>query len=277
MRHADSVGSLAWVCVTGVALGANRAVHLVVPPPVHKDIATMPQIADPADDAERRINAALKRLDVSVLRAARDCKGGGWQRSVDVPMRGPGFLSLTITDTMFCDGSAHPDSGTFAIVYDLATGKPVDWTHLLPASPTGTVALQEQADGTKVVTLASRRLFELYMAGYGASEAPRNNLAECKQPHTDEATDGPPAMMVWLDAKRGGLAVQVGLPHVEQACEAPVVIPASMLRAEGVQPALLKAFDSEPRTQPCAGRRVSRTDQCPSRALIRPAASPACP
>jgi hypothetical protein len=238
---------LASVCATAIALGADRTVHLVVPPPVHKDIAAMPQIADPSDDAERRINAALRRLDISVLRASRDCKGGDWERSVDVPMKGPGFLSLTITDSMFCEGSAHPESGTFSIVYDLATGKPVDWTHLLPVSLTGTVALEEQADGTKVVTLASKRLFDLYMAGYGAGAAPRSDLEECKQALAGEATDGPPGMLVWLDSKRGGLAVQVSLPHVEKACEEPVIIPAAMLRAERAQSALLKAFDNEQR------------------------------
>ena len=109
----------------------------------------MPLIADPVDDAERGINVALKRLDLNVLRAVKDCKGGDWERSVTVPMRGPGFLSLTITDSMFCKGSAHPDSGTFSIVYDLTTGKPVDWTQLLPASLTGTVVLEEQGDGTR--------------------------------------------------------------------------------------------------------------------------------
>jgi hypothetical protein len=49
-------------------------------------------------------------------------------------------------------------------------------------------------------------------------------------------------MMVWLDAAGGGLAVQVSLPHVVASCEAPVVVPAATLRAEGAQAALLKAF-----------------------------------
>jgi hypothetical protein len=247
MRHVGSAVLLAWVCVTAAALAADRAVHLVVPPPVSKDIAAMPQIADPVDDAERRINAALKHLDLNVLKASRDCKGGDWERSVDVPMRGPGFLSLTITDSVDCEGTAHPDSGTFSIVYDLVTGKPVDWTQLLPASLTGTVALNEQGDGTKVVTLASKRLFDLYMAGYGAGGTPRSDLQECKQALLDAATDGPPGMMVWLDAPGGGLAVQVGLAHVEKACEEPVVIPAAALRTEGARAALLKAFDAKQR------------------------------
>jgi hypothetical protein len=245
MRRSGSAALLAWVCAMGTALGADRTVHLVVPPPVLKDVAAMPQIADPADDAERHINAALKRLDLNVRKAAKNCKGGDWQRSVDAPMTGPGFLSLTITDSWYCEGAAHPDSDTFSMVYDLATGKPVDWTHLLPASLTGKMALEEQADGTRIVTLASKRLFELYTAGYGAGEPPSDELKECKQALLDEATNGPPGMMVWLDAKGSGLAVQVSLVHAEKACEEPVVIPAAVLRAEGAQPVLLNAFDAK--------------------------------
>jgi hypothetical protein len=162
-------------------------------------------------------------------------------------MRGPGFLSLTVTDSVFCDGNAHPDAGTFSIVYDLATGKPVDWTKLLPASLTGTVALEDQGDGTKVVTLASKRLFQLYMAGYRAGEAPSSDLDDCRESLQATAADDAPGMMVWLDAKAGGLAVEVSLAHVVQACEEPVVIPAATLRAEGAQETLLKAFDATQR------------------------------
>ena len=242
MRHVAFAVLLAWVCATGSALAADRAVSLVTPPPVHKDIAAMPQIVSPVDDAERRINAALKRLDASVSKAAKDCTGDGWERSVQAPMAGPGFLSLTVTDSVFCEGNAHPDSGTFSIVYDLASGKPVDWAQLLPASLTGKQSLEEQGDGTKIVLLASARLFELYMAGYRAGEPPSDDLEECRESLRDTASDGPPGMMVWLDAKQGGLVVLVSLAHVVQACEEEVVIPAAVLQKEGARPALLKAF-----------------------------------
>ncbi|WP_271025248.1 hypothetical protein [Rhizobium sp. RCAM05973] len=90
---------LAYACMAGPTLSADRPVHLTVPSPVGKDIAAMPQLIAPVDDAEHRINTALKRLDLNVLKASKDCKGGDWQRSVDVAMRGPGFLSLVITDS----------------------------------------------------------------------------------------------------------------------------------------------------------------------------------
>lgn len=245
MRSRTVAFLLGLICASGTAVAADRAVHLVVPPPVLKDVDAMPQIAAPADDAERRINAALKRLDLNVLKAVKGCKGGDWSRTVDAPMTGPGFLSLTVTDSFYCNEAAHPNAATFSIVYDLATGKPVDWAHLLPPSLIGKQSLEEQSDGTRIVTLASKQLFDLYMAGYRAGEAFSSDLDDCKQALRDEGTDGPPGMMVWLDAKGGGLAVQVPLPHVVQACEDPVVIPAAVLKADGAQPALLKAFNAK--------------------------------
>ena len=249
MKRFGSAVLLVCVCAAGASRAADRAVHLRVPPPVAKGIAAMPQIVDPADDAERRINAAVKRLDVSVANAARDCNGHDWQRSIDVPMRGPGFLSFVVTDSWICEGTAHPDSETFSIVYDLVSGRPVDWAHLLPASLTGKQALEAQMDGTKIVTLASERLFQLYMDGYGAGQASGADLDACKQALKEAASDGPPAMMVWLDGKQHGLAVEISdLPHAVAVCETPVTIPATVLRAEGAQPALLTALDG--RTRP---------------------------
>lgn len=51
----------------------------------------MPQITDPVDDAETRINAALTRLDESVRKAAEGCKSfdgkpGSCERTIEVPI-----------------------------------------------------------------------------------------------------------------------------------------------------------------------------------------------
>jgi hypothetical protein len=232
------------------ARAADRPIQLQTPPPVAKEAAAMPLIANPSDDAERRINAALKRLDANLSKAIRDCKGqdgrpGGWVRSVEATMRGPSYLSYVIRDTSFC-GGAYPSIGTMAIVYDMRTGAPVDWTRLLPPSLTGQVALAEGRDETKVVTLASPRLYSLYFAGYDrasrmpGSDLPAENLADCKE--AVQQTADPPAMMVWLDAKAGGLAVQFDLPHVVQACAVPVVIPVAALRADGAKDSLINAI-----------------------------------
>ncbi len=225
---------------------ADRAVHLRVPPPIRHNVASMPQIVDPADAAENRINTQLHRLDVTVGKAVGACKlsngkPGDWQRTIDVPMRGPGYISFVITDSLYC-GGAYPDTSTMAIVYDLRTGAPVDWTQLLPASLTGKVELQEGADGTRMVTLAAQRLFALYLDGYHPSDD--SAADQCKQAIQDFAGGDAPAMIAWLDARTGGLAVLLGLPHVVQACEAAVVIPIATLRAEGAQPGLVDAIQA---------------------------------
>jgi hypothetical protein len=239
MRVHCFLAAAACLLAAPISAAAERAVTLATPGPVRGNIAAMPQIADPSDEAERRINAALQRLDINVLKAADDCKGGDWTRVVDAPMRGPGFLSLVITDSYSCDDAAHPDASTASIVYDLASGKPVNWAHLLPPSLTGKQDLADEG-GSKFVTLASKKLFALYMAGYTDGGATGQDLQQCKDA-LKESGD-PPAANVWLDAKAGGLAVEIELPHAVAACEDVVVIPADRLRAEGAQPALLKAL-----------------------------------
>jgi hypothetical protein len=88
----------------------------------------------------------------------------------------------------------------------------------------------------------------LYLAGYDrAIRMPEANIDKtdregCKDAVRENADS--PAMMVWLDAKQGGLAVQFDLAHALQACAAPVVIPVATLRADGASPALLNAIEA---------------------------------
>ena len=98
-----------------------------------------------------------------------------------------------------------------------------------------------------MVTLASPLLFSLYLSGYDrAIRMPGNDIAAedidgCKEAVRAEAN---PPMMVWLDAKSGGLAVQFDLIHAVQACAVPVVIPLAVLRANGANAALLEAIEA---------------------------------
>ena len=235
---------------TAGAEAADRPVRLTVPPDLGKDLSAMPPIAGPVDAAETAINAALRRLDGKVVKAAAECRSDGgknawWERHVDAAMRGPRFLSYAVTDNVFC-GGAHPSVGTWSIVYDLTSGAPVDWTTLLPDRLTGTVALAEQADGVKVVTLASKRLHALYLERYRPDAAGSKDDAdrECREA-VSEASDGkPPAMMVWLDARQDGLVLQFDLAHVVQACADAVVIPTEILRKEGAARVLTDAIDA---------------------------------
>jgi hypothetical protein len=224
------------------ASAAFSTLQLQSPSPIAKEAAAMPLIVNPSDDAERRINAAVKRLDANLRKAIRECKGPNngtpnWVRKIEPTMTGPSYLSFVTRDTSFC-GGPYPSIGTMAIVYDLRTGAPVDWTRLLPPSLTGQVAL---------VTLASPRLYSLYLSGYAhalqmaGNDIAAEDLASCKEAVQETAN---PPMMVWLDAQSGGMAVQFDLSHAVQVCAVPVVIPVAVLRAEGANPDLLDAIDA---------------------------------
>ncbi|MGU3403826.1 hypothetical protein [Methylobacterium brachiatum] len=232
------------------AAAADRIVQLK-PGNAGPDIDALPQIVDPVDEAERKINAAVKRIDAHVRKAAQTCKQEGgkyasWDRSVQTPMRGPRFLSYVINDSWSC-GGPHPNNSTTAIVYDLTTGAPVDWTTLLPPALTGKVVLEAQADGTRMVALSSKRLHNLYLQAYRpktGKSAEDTDDKECREAVTETFSGEPPAMTVWPDAETGGLAVAFDLVHAVQACADTVVIPTSTLRREGVQALLTDAIDA---------------------------------
>ncbi|WP_375382954.1 hypothetical protein [uncultured Sphingomonas sp.] len=232
--------------LVAAVIAVAAPVRVAVPPPVRPGIAAYPRIAVPADDAQRRINAAVLRLDARVRTAARACltgtgtHPGDWQREVNVTMRGPEFLSYLTSDDVDC-GGAHPNTALAAIVYDLRSGAPVDWTTLLPTSLTGRLGLIDGEDEVKMVTLASPRLNALYRAGYdhGGDAAEEK---ECRTVIADEMRSGPVPMIAWLDAKAGELAVQFDLSHAEEACAETVMIPAATLRREGASLRLLDAL-----------------------------------
>ena len=230
---------------------ADRTVRVRSPSDLAKNLGSMPRIVEPRNAAERKVNAAVARLDASVRKASTACrKDGGarssWERNVSVPMRGPRFISYRITDNVFC-GGAHPSVGTMAIVYDLATGLPVDWSILLPLSFTDKVTLSTAMDGTRTVTLESKRLHALYLERYRPKTGKPNVDApddECRDAVTQAGNGEAPGMIVWLDAKQGGLAARFEVSHAVQACVDDVVIPSATLRAEGAEPVLIGAIEA---------------------------------
>ena len=232
------------------ALAAEMPIRMTTPTSIAHEVAAMPRIAEPTDEAQRTINAAVARLDGGVRKAIADCRAQGgkdadWSRGITTPMLGPRFLSYVISDSRFC-GGAHPDTSTMSIVYDLQSGKPVDWTKLLPPALTGKLALADGMDGTKMVTLSSPTLYALYLTGYrhSAEDASHQEDRDCHDAVAQADASSPPTMMAWLDAKAEGLAVQFDLAHVVQACADPVVIPMAALKVLGAQPVLTDAIAS---------------------------------
>jgi hypothetical protein len=240
------VGALAFSLVAGKLAAAERIVDIQKPSALGKDQDAYPRIVAPADEAEQRINAAVARLDARLVKGVAECgRNGGrnaeWTRTVEVTMRGPRYLSYSITDNASC-GGAHPDIGDTAIVYDLTTGAPVDWSQLLPPQLVGTVALSETMDGTKMVTLQSKRLYELYMQQYRLGSHASDK--DCIEAVEEAGADGPPAMTPYLDAQTGGLGIEFDMAHAVEACADQVVLPLATLRAEKTPELTLKAIEA---------------------------------
>ncbi len=240
------MAALAFSLAAGDVAAAERMVNIQKPPALGKDRDAYPHIAAPADDAELKINAAVSRLDARLVKSVAECRknggrGANWSRKIEVTMRGPRYLSYTITDNADC-GGAHPAIGATAIVYDLTTGAPVDWPQLLPPQLVGAVALNETMDGTKMVTLQSKRLYELYMQQYRLGS--RAGDKDCIEAMQEAGADGPPAITPYLDARTGGLGIEFDVAHVVEACADPVVLPLATLRAEKTLERTLKAIEA---------------------------------
>jgi len=237
---------LAFSLVAGDLAAAERIVGIQKPPPLGKDRDAYPRIVAPADEAERRINAAVARLDARLVKSVTECsKSGGrnadWTRTIVVTMRGPRYLSYTITDNAYC-GGAHPDIGNTAIVYDLTTGAPVDWSQLLPPQLVGEQSLDETMDGTKMVALHSKRLHELYMQQYKLGGHAGDK--DCIEAMEEAGADGPPSITPYLDAQAGGLGIEFDVAHAVEACAEQVVLPLATLRAEKAPELTLKAIEA---------------------------------
>ena len=218
---------------------ADLPVTLKSLPPLAKDVAAFPRIAAPADAAAQRINLALDRQDKVVKSAAKDCPHDGWSRDITVAMRGPRYLALTAQDSWEC-GGAHPDASRLVLVYDLATGSPVNWARLLPATMIQSATLDTAGDGTRIGVIQSRALQDDYVKA--RTSDPKDPLdPDCK----DVVQDPDLKFNLWPDAQAGGVRIEPeGLPHVVAACGDSVPIPTAVLRKMGVQPALLDAIDS---------------------------------
>ena len=206
-------------------------------------LAAMPRIARPADTAERRVNAALDRLDRTVRKALAVCRSDQahqafWQRTVEVPMRGPRFLLLVVADDVDC-GAQHPYASTMAVVYDLRTGRPVDWAVLLPAELAAGRVLAEGRDGTRTVRLTSSRVRDLFLRFYDHGEA--DAASDCKGVVTRATAEGF-AASAWLDGKDGNLVLQTDLAPFVQSCADPVFVPVATLRELGARTELVDAL-----------------------------------
>lgn len=223
------------------ALAAAPGLALKPRPDLAKDNEALPRISAPSTAATARINKALDRLDDSWRGFMKDCaasargqeQSGYTERSVETVFTGPGFVGLVVRTGDFC-GGAHPNTGGLALVYDLDSGRPVDWVKLLGPHFAATGSLETFTDGTKVGLVDSERLRALYLMHVQAQVEP-----DCLEVLNTDSY----AFMVWPDAKTHSLKLEpFGFPQVTAACAETVALPVNELRAFQVDPRLLSAI-----------------------------------
>jgi hypothetical protein len=235
------------ICLTLVAAlvaGAGAAaqeggVDLIAQKPLAPNLAAFPRLAA-ADGPWQRINQSLAKADARVRDAGEGCHAdavaanvpdGGWQRSVAVVMRGPGYLSLVATDSWYC-GGAYPDTNRFALNYDLKTGSPLNWARLLPKALVQTASLDAAGDGTQLGLVASPALTALYLE-LAKPDSDCTELLQQQELH----------FMLWPDAAADGVGMEPsGLAHAIEACGPEVTIPEARLRILKADPALVDAI-----------------------------------
>jgi hypothetical protein len=230
--------------------GAAAPVKLGQIKHLRKGVDLWPLIGNASTPMEQRINGTLTRLNQGMEETLRECdqnaredfknlgedapKGqdptaGDWERTVQVTMSGPRYLSLVASDQSSC-GGAHPNSDTLAMVFDLATGRPVDWMGLIAKSAQASPYSDSIADGTKVGSLVVPALLLL-------SKAKADS--ECKDAFEDSQS-----YQLWPDAKSGTLVAEpFGLPHVVAACADDLSLSPDEARKLGFDESLLAAID----------------------------------
>ena len=238
-----SLIALFCIALGGHALAGAQAdsVTLKPSPPLMKDADALPRLLSGAPPAVvKTINATLAQVDAQALRDAKDClraKGSDYGRGVSATMQGSGFLSLVVNQSFSCAGAAHPDSETQALVFDLTTGKFVDWEKLLP----GAVQIKKiDADLEKKfpfhATVASDAIWALYK---------KEALKENSDPDCADAFDDKLDFVLSLDAGKNALAVdEVGLRHAVEACGITLYLSGDALKSLGAGKELIDALDA---------------------------------
>jgi len=229
MRHlrtilAISVCLAASVVAAAQNLSQSKPTQISIQPVIRlrAGVEAWPLVASPKTDAERRINATLKLLNRELAHSLQECDEsarqsdldendspkkstrarGVWDRKVRVTMRGPVLLSMVANDEVFC-GGAHPDSDTTAMVFDLGTGKRVDWQTYFSEPLEGPSDTMSDGGIENGLVIPALREMSLLSA-----------VPDCRTAFVEDQS-----YLIWPDAKRGVLiALPVDLPHVVAAC-----------------------------------------------------------
>ena len=208
-------------------------ISLVEVAPLAPNVGAMPRLPG-ISATEKRINARLASIDEETLAAAGACRSqtgdGGFELATDVVFASPDFLSITRLVNAFCAGAAHGAFFIEGVTFDMKTGGEVRWDQLFPQH----FIAEWEPHSKHGFVIGTDDLTRLYLDH--AASLP----VECGQAMQSE-NDG--WFRVWPSQGDLGLILTpAGLPHANQACADPAVLPASTLRDEGFPERLVNAF-----------------------------------
>lgn len=191
--------------------------------------------------AGAKINATLQKLDKRVEAAGADCRtqlrqyqpgasaSQAWKRDIHITMNGPRFLSLLVRDSYYCGGPYPNDGVPLPLVFDLSTGRTVNWLTLLPSG--ARAELETAAEGSQMGVIVWSRLRSM-----AASQA----KGDCKDAFMDSESI---EFALWPDARQHALLAEpVSFPHVIAACASPVLIPVNEAAGMGFSKDLVLAL-----------------------------------
>ena len=247
-----------WLAAGLLGFGAmfaqgNGAFVVQASAPLYAGLAAFPRVMTgegATPEVAARLNATLARQDARVAGAAAECRKTAqkakreaepkaWQRTVEVMMAGPRYLSLLATDTDDCGRTLAHRGVVLPLVYDLTTGAPVTWEKLMPAGVRASVATGE--DGTQMGVVEWPVL---------QARALKQATPECRELIRE---NGILDFALWLDGAKGTLVAEtVSFPNAGAGCEVPMTFSSEELRQMGSSKDLVDALEIAKAATPVA-------------------------
>ncbi|MDY6923819.1 MAG: hypothetical protein SWI22_07675 [Pseudomonadota bacterium] len=242
---------LAWIALLAGCMAVETPTAsstLRFSPALAEGFDALPRVVGETPQA-RAVNAALDRIDVgdreeraSCLEMKRHNDNVEWGRSVEAPMIGPRFVSLVVNRGSYC-GGAHPWWSRTPLVFDLETGRPINWTDWLPPEMATPIHAEDPDLGSGPPVLDSPAL-KAWFAARVLAEMTEYGRRECAELYAEDQRESW-GLTAWPDARAGGLTLQsAGLVHADMGCHAEVVMPLDELKRRGGGRDLIEAIGS---------------------------------
>ena len=248
MRAAAGLACLALLAGCAPSKEPRATSALQFSPDLAEDFGSLPRVTGETPQA-RAINAALDRVDARDRENRASClemksrnDNVEWGRTVEAPMTGPRLVSIVMTRGDYC-GGAHPSWDRTALVFDLETGRLVDWTAWLPSGMAKPIRHESSDQWVRPGALDSP-LLKAWFADRVLAGMDEYGRRECADFYSESRRDSW-GLTAWPNAKAGGLTLQsAGLAHAEMGCHADVLMPLRELKRRGVAPELVDAIEA---------------------------------